>query len=626
MQVGLKSSNINGFSTACQYQFHMVHFPCVKKTNERFDQSSGLLHYSSSLGRHAQLAMRHGKMSELIDLCSSDEEQDVHATSQAQHSYLEISSDEDEDSKVMGLTKMKKVIVTPEVQNKEGSGDEDRKPNARRSLFAKAKFNDPLDSDNSSDDELLNYQALSFRKKKPSQPQRFATASATNEKPQISSPRPEIKKVRMHSPIAGSSVTEPTVINPYAKWPARSRTSEEAGSVYPTVGRSNQYDDVRAVYILAFWKYAQKMEHAAYNFVKLDQFSKRVNALALSRFPIRSLEEYCQRFAGTTDTSSIDEALRLGESASFRTNSPRNDGRYFSVAEACLVSLLVHIESEALRNRDMSLQYMNEEDLSLHLQEKTCWIFLSDLLPMIDGRLKDICPGKMTRRGEADNGASYYTEKSTRSAEFKQIEKLQSKQRNTGSSYLKAHKQQGKACYELTTAGYKMAKFIQERNFPNSPGHYRTSNFECIEPRYQGVCLAVDNREGGGPKKKLHSMCNKLDTLKIPYFVCPLSIGDYCFFAGNKLLPVIIERKSIQDVAQSIYDGRWEKQKKRMYQAQFVFGYENCCMTYIIEGRKETQELSGGYMGHRQFNVSSEQLDEEIDNLESEGFEVLRTQ
>jgi hypothetical protein len=67
-------------------------------------------------------------------------------------------------------------------------------------------------------------------------------------------------------------------------------------------------------------------------------------------------------------------------------------------------------------------------------------------------------------------------------------------------------------------------------------------------------------------------------------------------------------------------------QKKGMYQGQYVFGYKNCCMAYIIEGRKESQQLSGGYMGQRQFNVSGEKLDEEIENLESEGFEVLRTQ
>ena len=119
---------------------------------------------------------------------------------------------------------------------------------------------------------------------------------------------------------------------------------------------------------------------------------------------------------------------------------------------------------------------------------------------------------------------------------------------------------------------------------------------------------------------------HQLDMIKIPYFVCTLNIGDYCFFAGNKLLPVLIERKSIEDVASSIYDGRWENQKRRMYQGQFVFGYKDCRMAYIIEGRKETQQITDGYVGQRGYNVSSETFDREIESLQSQGFDVLRTQ
>jgi hypothetical protein len=270
---------------------------------------------------------------------------------------------------------------------------------------------------------------------------------------------------------------------------------------------------------------------------------------------------------------------------------------------------------------------MGDDDLQKFLQEKASWIFLSDILPMIDDRLKDICPGSLTKHDEDDNGASHYMDPSTRSAEFKQLEKLQTKQPGEDLPYIKSHRQKGQTCYELTTLGYKTALRIRQRTFPDASGHYRTSNLLQVEPRYQGICLAVDFREGGGPKKKLHAMCNKLDTLRIPYFVCTLDIGDYCFFAAsnNKLCPILVERKSIQDVAQSIFDGRWTNQKRRMYQGQFVFGYENCRMAYIIEGKKEAQQLTGGYVGQRHFDVTREQLDQEIENLQKEGFDVLRT-
>jgi ERCC4-type nuclease len=104
-----------------------------------------------------------------------------------------------------------------------------------------------------------------------------------------------------------------------------------------------------------------------------------------------------------------------------------------------------------------------------------------------------------------------------------------------------------------------------------------------------------------------------------------LTVGDYLFFSRDRLCPILVERKSIQDIAMSIHDGRWKKQKQRMYHGQYVFGYDNSRIAFIIEGKQETQLVTGGYIGHRKFNVDQQRLDEEIENLKSEGFEVLRT-
>ena len=85
----------------------------------------------------------------------------------------------------------------------------------------------------------------------------------------------------------------------------------------------------------------------------------------------------------------------------------------------------------------------------------------------------------------------------------------------------------------------------------------------------------------------------------LPYFVGNLDIGDYCFFASNRLCPILIERKSIEDVALSLYDGRWLSQKKRMYHGLYVFGYDCCRLVFIIEGKEEKQQMTGGYIGNR---------------------------
>jgi ERCC4-type nuclease len=137
----------------------------------------------------------------------------------------------------------------------------------------------------------------------------------------------------------------------------------------------------------------------------------------------------------------------------------------------------------------------------------------------------------------------------------------------------------------------------------------------------------VDHREGGGASKKLHALCQRLDMRKVPYIVTKLDIGDYAFVSMDtqKLMPIIIERKSIQDVAQSIWDGRWTSQKRRMYQGQYVFGFETCRLAYLIEGRADTQELTGGAMGQTHFNVTRQKLDSELESLCQEGFEVITT-
>ena len=75
---------------------------------------------------------------------------------------------------------------------------------------------------------------------------------------------------------------------------------------------------------------------------------------------------------------------------------------------------------------------------------------------------------------------------------------------------------------------------------------------------------------GGG--RSLHKMCDQLDIRGVPYVVRELKIADYIFFVGEKLAPVLIERKTADDVAGSLHDGRWEKQQRSMRKAQYVLG------------------------------------------------------
>lgn len=70
------------------------------------------------------------------------------------------------------------------------------------------------------------------------------------------------------------------------------------------------------------------------------------------------------------------------------------------------------------------------------------------------------------------------------------------------------------------------------------------------------------------------------------------------FFVGSKIAPILVERKTGEDVANSIFDGRWERQQRSMRKAQYVLGggpKRKCQICYIIEGDPSRFTVHGGY-------------------------------
>lgn len=399
---------------------------------------------------------------------------------------------------------------------------------------------------------------------------------------------------------------------------------------YPSVGpRSSQgYEDIRAKYIIALWRYARTLVSASYNLTKLDAYCRRLNDLALCQeFPVRSLGEYLgDRYA--FEQSSFKEALQVGGLGDICVGlrDPGVDG-YCSVAEAALVGMLEYLEEKAEREE---IDFKHADQDVDFCKAKENWVFLKDLIPLIDSRLDgSLVPSKLGRVGDEDNGELFYTNPSTKSVEFKQVEQLTKKPMGSSMPLLRSHRKDKRLCFELTHSGVQKAQWLRERQFPALPSYLRTSRLykEDVDPSFEGIVLVVDNREGGGTTKKLHTMCQGFDMRKVPYIVTKLEIGDYAVvdIITGKLLPILIERKSIQDVAQSIWDGRWTSQKRRMYHGQYVFGYEDCRLMYLIEGHANKQELTGGAIGQTQFNVNRTQLDSELANLTQEGFEVITT-
>lgn len=106
------------------------------------------------------------------------------------------------------------------------------------------------------------------------------------------------------------------------------------------------------------------------------------------------------------------------------------------------------------------------------------------------------------------------------------------------------------------------------------------------------VKLLVDFREGGGEKHKLFDLCRDLELQGVPFEVRSLPVGDFLFQAAAypdrcAVFPVIIERKTAEDLALSMIDGRWESQKARMLASRESLAFSagaSVELSYVIEG------------------------------------------
>lgn len=98
------------------------------------------------------------------------------------------------------------------------------------------------------------------------------------------------------------------------------------------------------------------------------------------------------------------------------------------------------------------------------------------------------------------------------------------------------------------------------------------------------ILLLVDTQETNGKNKKfIDETRMNLNQMGVPYEVRRLALGDFIWIARERttgrelVLPYIVERKRIDDLANSIRDGRFPEQKHRMKRS----GIPN--VVYLIE-------------------------------------------
>ena len=158
------------------------------------------------------------------------------------------------------------------------------------------------------------------------------------------------------------------------------------------------------------------------------------------------------------------------------------------------------------------------------------------------------------------------------------------------------------------------------------------------------VILCVDNTEtagggAGGRKTLKEETARHLKDCNVPYDRRNLNLGDFLWVARERsgqvegqyqqrpprelVLPFIIERKRLDDLWQSVKDGRYEEQKYRM---------KNCGLThlyYLVEEYNVKEQYWGraGQAGNGRGFVSRETIEQAVANTATqEGFTVKRTE
>ena len=371
--------------------------------------------------------------------------------------------------------------------------------------------------------------------------------------------------------------------------------SEIGGKLYP---------DLKHHFIQALLKYAKNQRHAAAQRFALDSSVRAAVVLALYPYPIRTPESAAKSIKGIG--SGFYEILKNSATSVKRSAPPYVPPRrkFSSVAAAALVALYDNV------NQNPSDPLCSLEELITLLNSK---VDLYALNKPID----------------------YYLDKDFIDVGWKQIEKLCKPNVLAGVPQLvKQRRNKNKSAsglvYELLPEGkVRAAKLHQSLlDGPTMPGPLRQLAADSVASEFDDITMCVDFREGGGGGNSLHKFCDLLDDNGVPYFVRELKVSDYIFFIGNKLAPMLIERKKIDDVAASLADGRWEKQQQKMRQAQYILGggeQRKCQISYLIEGDASKHTVHGGNVGRRSWDQSVEDVENAIARLPALGFSVMRS-
>ena len=363
------------------------------------------------------------------------------------------------------------------------------------------------------------------------------------------------------------------------------------------------YPDLRHAFAKRLLRHANHVRRRHYEKDAFDPTVRAIMALSLRPHPVRSAE-VCKEIQGIGAV--LQEVLKDAVAAEGSTPYCPPRGKLSAVAPAAILAMRQWADT----NPDEPLCTMEE------------------LIRRVNLLLDPKSGAAMTEE------TTSYLDKNNMDAGWSQIKKLCSADVHAGrEKYLKQRARKGRSTsgvvFEITNEGRELAEQIQTMldAGPAEPGPLRQLARSEVSSEFKHVTLSVDFREGGGGRFNLHKMCSTLEILGCPFVVRELKIADYVYFVGNKLAPFLVERKSIEDVAHSVADGRWERQQRNMRQAQNVLGGPDrkCHIGYLIEGDASNVVVHGGKVGRTSWGQSEEDVEKAIDSLSKLGFFIIRS-
>ncbi|KAK3278732.1 hypothetical protein CYMTET_13346 [Cymbomonas tetramitiformis] len=397
---------------------------------------------------------------------------------------------------------------------------------------------------------------------------------------------------------------------------------------------TSQHEDLRHKYSRGLSTIAQRFTLHHFDRPKFDACVRACVNISLHPEPLRTRDRTLRVVHSVGDRT----AEYLSEIHSDRTikSSPPEEGVHSSAAPAILVALLRFVEGrEAERDKKDALLCP-----------------LGELLQ----RAQAICEQKFLPFDDILNGCLC--------ASWQQITTLQS------GGYIKERKRKTlkppyQACrsgivFELLDRGRQTARRLcasttadpGARSYLSSSGARHRGALYANDGGQEGsgLLLLVDEREGGGDRhRNLSRLCTYLKGKGVRFETreLPTGCGDYMWVwrdeAGSGkgqaytewVVPRLIERKSDVDVAQSLMDGRWTRQKQAMKWAKQLLARSSgpCVLQYVVEGDVQKAAhpcacgCGGGGVGGcvRRGYPKVAEVQCAIDALPREGFEVQRT-